>query len=347
MTTSPDSSANRLRTSPRDWALFHSRRSMLLAAACMAATVGHTQTRRDGTYPTRPIHLIAPIPPGGPTDFAARALANSLARELGQPIVVENRPGAAGTLGTALVQQAPPDGYSLVMSTLSTQITGPLLVPKPPFDGVKDFTAIGGFMRMTVVLLVSQSVPAGSFKEFVAYAQQRPDKLNYGTPGIGSAPHLVTELIKDRTGIQITHIAYKGGAPMLQALVSDEVQLAVGDLTTSMAWIKAGKVKPLAVLSAQRSSLLPVVPTLLEEGVLDAPADFWIGLAGPAGMPPAITSQLHAALGKVLDQPDMREFFARSGAEPLATSPRELRDLWVMEQQRWADVIRTKHIRAE
>ena len=347
MTTSPNSGANRARMSAPDLALFHSRRAILLAAACMATTVGHAQTRRDGPYPTRPIHLIAPIPPGGPTDFAARALANSLTRELGQPIVVENRPGAAGTLGTALVQQAPPDGYSLVMSTLSTQITGPLLVPKPPFDGVKDFTPIGGFMRMTVVLLVSQGVPASSFKEFVSYAKQRPDMLNYGTPGIGSAPHLVTELIKDRTGVHLTHIAYKGGAPMLQALVGDEVQLAVGDLTTSMAWIKAGKVKPLAVLSAQRSPLLPNVPTLLEEGVLDAPADFWVGLAGPAGMPPAIVALLHTALRKVLGHQEMREFFAKSGAEPSATSPMELRDLWTLEQQRWADVIRTKNIRAE
>jgi len=347
MTTNPPVETNRARTSPRNEALLHSRRSVLLAAACMAATAGHAQARREGTYPAHPIRLIAPIPPGGPTDFAARALANSLARELGQSVVVENRAGAAGTLGTALVQQAPPDGYSLVMSTLSTQITGPLLVPKPPFDGVKDFTAIGGFMRMAVVLLASQRLPVGSFKEFVAYARQRPDKLNYGTPGIGSAPHLVTELIKDRTGIQITHIAYKGGAPMVQALVSDEVQLAVGDLTTSMAWIKAGKVKPLAVLSAQRSPLLPDVPTLLEERVLDAPADFWAGLAGPAGMPPAIVDQLHAAIGRVLDQPDMREFFAKSGAEPSALSPKDLRNLWAMEQQRWAEVIRTKNIRAE
>ena len=157
MTTNPPGGANRAR--PRNEALLHSRRSVLLAAACMAATAGHAQTPREGTYPARPIRLIAPIPPGGPTDFAARALANSLSRELGQPVVVENRAGAAGTLGTALVQQAPPDGYSLVMSTLSTQITGPLLVPKPPFDGVKDFTAIGGFMRMTVVLLASSVFP--------------------------------------------------------------------------------------------------------------------------------------------------------------------------------------------
>ena len=298
MTTSLGRVANLIREDTRDQAPGPSRRSVLLAAVCLSATVGHAQTQRESPYPVRPIRLIAPIPPGGPTDFAARALANSLTRELGQPVVVENRPGAAGTLGTALVQKAPPDGYSLVMSTLSTQITGPLLVPKQPFDGVKDFTAIAGFMRMTVVLLASQRVPAGSFKEFVAYAKQRPDQLNYGTPGIGSAPHLVTEMIKDRTGIQITHVAYKGGAPMLQALVSDEVQLAVGDLTTSMAWIKAGKVKPLAVLSAQRSPLLPDVPTLIEEGVLDAPADFWAGLAGPAGMPSAVVAQLKAMLNK-------------------------------------------------
>jgi tripartite-type tricarboxylate transporter receptor subunit TctC len=197
------------------------------------------------------------------------------------------------------------------------------------------------------VLLTNPKVPAKSFKEFIAYARQHPGKLNYGSPGIGSAPHLVTELIKERTGTRIEHVTYKGGAPMLQALINDEVQVAVADLSTSLAWIRAGRVKPLAMLSARRSSLLPDVPTLMEEGVLDAPADFWVGLAAAAGTPPAIVNQLNAALKHSLEQPEMREFFAKTGAEPAYSSPKELRDLWVSEQQLWSKVIQSNNIRAE
>lgn len=330
-----------LGAAPSGW----SRRALILGLMATASAAWSQQPAE--AFPSRPIRLIVPMPPGGPSDLTARALAERMGEQLGQSVVIDNRPGASGTLGTAVAHQAPADGYTLVLSTLSSQITGPLIVPKPPFDGVKGFTPIGGFAQMTVVLLGSQSMPVRTYKELVAYARANPGKINYGTPGNGSASHLTTELIKDKSGLQLTHIPYKGGAPMLQALVAGEVQLAIGDLTTSKSWIDSGRVIPLAVLSAKRAPSLPNVPTLIEEGVMDDPADFWFGLSGPAGMPPAVVARLNSALQRSVAQQKLQEFFKSKGVEPAYVGAQELKDLWTMEQKRWSDVIRMKQIRAD
>lgn len=322
------------------------RRAVLGGMAVLAlAPRGHAQ--QDGGYPTRPIRLIVPVSPGGPADQAARALSERLRVELGQPIVVENRPGASGTLGTAQALQAPADGYTLLLSLPSAQITAPLLMERPPFDGVKDFTAIGRFARFTALLLVNESVPARNFSSFVEYVKQRPGKLNYGSTGVGSNPHLVTELLKMRTGMRIVHIPYKGGAPALQALVGGEVQVLFGEISTALPWIRSGRVRPLVVVSEKRSTLLPDVPTLTEAGVADAPTDSWMGLAGPPGLPVAVVKRLHQALVKAVQHPEMLQFFATGGGEPAPSDPESLKALWLADQRRWAEVVRVNHIRAE
>jgi tripartite-type tricarboxylate transporter receptor subunit TctC len=323
-----------------------SRRRLLAAAATTALPLLAQAQVRDA-FPARPIRLVVPVPPGGPADLAGRAIAERLRVELGQPVVVDNRAGAAGVLGTAQALQAAPDGYTLFVSLPSAQITAPLLMAKPPYDGAKDFSAVGQFARFTAVLLVNKSVPVRDLKAMVAYARQRPGRLNYGSTGIGSNPHLVTELFKLRTGTHIVHIPYKGGAGMLQALLNDEVQVLFGEITTALPWIQAGRVTPLAVVSSKRSPLLPEVPTMLEEKILDAPADFWMGLAGPARMPADVVRQLNLALNKSVEHPEMKQFFARTGAEPASGSPEAFQALWQSEQRRWAAVIRANNIRAE
>lgn len=186
-----------------------SRRWLLTAIASMVVLGnGRAQQLEHDAYPARPVKLVVPVPPGGPGDLAARALAERLRGELGQPVVVDNRPGAAGTLGTAQVSQAPADGYTLLLSLPSAQITGPLMMKKAPFDGAKDFTPIGQFARVPVVLVVNKTVPVRNLQELVAYVKQRPGQLNYGSTGVGGNPHLTTELLKMRTGMHIVHIPY-------------------------------------------------------------------------------------------------------------------------------------------
>ena len=298
-------------------------------------------------YPQRPIRLVVPVPSGGPMDLAARALAEPLRAELGQAVVIENRAGAAGMLGTGAVAQATPDGYTLVISAPSSQITAPLLVEKRPFDGASDFTPIGQFARFGGVLLVSASMPAQDMKQLVAHVRKYPGKFNYGSPGLGSNPHLLGELLKSRTKMHLVHIPYRGGAPALQALLNDEVQVYFDAVSSAMPWIRAGRVRPIAVVSGQRLPQLPDIPTLIEERVLDAPADFWMGIAGPKGMPRPVVSRLNEALQKAVRHPDMLQFLTRVAGEPAPGTPEALQALWTAEQRRWGALISAHKIRAD
>lgn len=325
--------------------MIHSRRRFLQAALLACASLGAVSSRAS-EYPNRPIRLVVPVPPGGPADLAARALAQRLREELGQPVIVDNRPGAAGTLGSAHALQAAADGYTLLLSLPSAQITAPLLMENPPYDGASQFTAIGQFARFTAVLLVAASVPARTFAELVQYAKQKPGVLNYGSTGVGSQPHLMVELLCARAGIQLLHVPYKGGAPALQALASNEVQVLFGEISTALPWIQSGRVKALAVVSDRRAPLLPEVPTLGEAGMSDAPSNPWMGLAGPAQLPRPVVKRLSEAVLKAAQHPDMQQFLAKGGGEAFASSPEALKSLWVEEQRRWADVIKANKIRA-
>lgn len=320
-------------------------RRHLLALGASAALPGLSLGKRG--YPSRPIRLVVPVPAGGPADLAARAIAERLREELGQPVVVDNRAGASGTLGTAYAKQAAADGYTLLLSLPSAQLSAPLMLEKPPYDGAKDFTAIGQFIRTTAVLLVNESVPVRDIRSLVSYVRTRPAQLNYSSTGIGSNPHLVMELVKQRTGMHLVHIPYRGGAAMLQAAVSNEVQVFLGEIITAMPWIQAGRLVPLGVVASKRSSLLPEVPSLVEEKVLDAPADFWMGIAGPPYMPADLVLQLNHALANAVEHPDMKRFFEKTATESAYTSADTFDALWKSEQRRWADLIRARKIRAE
>ena len=324
------------------------RRSFVCLTAAAASAFAPAYAQGTEAYPTRPIRLMVPVPAGGPVDRSARVLAERLQARLGQSVVVDNRPGASGTLATSQVLNAPADGYTLLLSTLGGQITAPLLMDKPSYDGVRDFVPIGGFGRFNAVLLVNDKVPVRNLQELIAYAKQHPGKLNYGTPGIGTIPHLQTELLKMRTGLDAVHVPYKGGAAMVQALVADEVQVLFGEVFTALPFVRSGRLRPLAVVTAQRVAVMPEVPTLGEQNVQDLSlSGSWMGISGPPGLPAAITRRLVQALAETAQDPEIKQHFANSGGDAIYSSPDAFKALWAADQKTWGEVIKTNNIRLD
>lgn len=320
----------------------------LAATAAAASALMSARAQSPQAYPTRPVRLVVPVPAGGPVDRPARVLAERLQARLGQSVVVDNRPGASGMLATSQVLHAAPDGYTLLLSTLAGQITAPLLMEKPPYDGARDFIPIGGFGRFNAVLLVNDKVPARNLQELIAYAKQQPGKLNYGTPGIGTIPHLQTELLKMRTGLEAVHVPYKGGAAMVQALVANEVQVLFGEVFTALPFVRSGQLRALGVVTAQRVAVMPDVPTLGEQKVSELSlSGAWIGLSGPPGLPGAVVQRLVQALSEAAQDPELRQYFANSGGEAVYSPPDAFKALWAADQKTWGEVIKTNHIRLD
>jgi tripartite-type tricarboxylate transporter receptor subunit TctC len=323
------------------------RAAMATLVAGASALAAPAFAQGPGDYPNRPIRLIVPFAPGGGTDVTARMVAERLRTELGQPIVVDNRPGATGTIGTAAALTAPADGYTLLFTTSTNQIIAPLLMEKPPYDGAKDFTPITAIIRYLGVLLVSNSVPASNMQELIAYAKQRPGKLNYGSAGIGSTNHLLGEMLKNRTGMDLVHVPYKGSAPASQALAADEIQVFFDTVPGAQNWLKLGKVKVIALATDRRSNLMPGVPTLVELGLWEGATDYWMGLMAPPNMPPALVARIHDAAARMMASPEMLQFAAKGGGESAIGTPAQFQSLLTGEHKRWGEVIRKNNIRAE
>jgi tripartite-type tricarboxylate transporter receptor subunit TctC len=322
------------------------RRALLRAAGAAGALLA-LPALAQSDYPNRPIKLVVPFAPGGGTDVTARMLAERLRGELGQAIVVDNRPGATGTLGTVAAMRSPADGYTLLFTTSTNQIIAPLLMEKAPYDGARDFAPVTLLMRYGGVLMASSSFPGRTFQEFVAYARQRPGKLNYASSGVGSTNHLLGEMLKNRTGMDLVHVPYKGSAAGIQALAADEVQLFFDTIPSAQNWMRQGKVKVLATTGETRSSQLPDFPTLVELGVFDGSTDYWMGLMVPAGTPAAIVSKVREASARVMASPEMVQFALKGGGESAIGSPEQFGKLLLDEQRRWAEVIRKNQIRVE
>ncbi len=328
------------------------RRRALLAAlvastASLALPAFAQAPASTDVYPSRPIKLIVPFAPGGGTDVTARMVAERLRAELGQAVVVENRPGATGTIGTAAVLTAPADGYTLLFTTSTNQVIAPLLMEKPPYDGAKAFTPITQIIRYLGVLLVSNSVPANTIQELIAYAKQRPGKLNYASAGIGSTNHLLGEMLKNRTGMELVHVPYKGSAPASQALAADEVQVFFDTVPGAQNWMKQGKVKVIALATDKRTNLMPGTPTLMESGVWEGATDYWMGLMAPPNMPPALVIKIRDAVERMMASPEMVQFANKGGGEVTVGTPAQFQELLTAEQKRWGEVIRKNNIRAE
>ena len=299
------------------------------------------------SYPSHPVRMIVPFPPGGGTDLLARVLAPKLGDMLGQQVVVDNRPGAGGTLGARLILDAQPDGHTIVLGTTSTHAIGPHLYSKPPYDPVRDFAPIGLVASTPTVMIIGTALPPTSVKELIAYAKTRPGALNFGSSGIGTQYHLSGELLKLLTGINIVHVPYKGSALVYPDMFSGQIALLFDTPSVAGPFIKAGRVRALGVTGSKRTPVLPEVPTIMEAGVAGYNADLWFCLSGPAGLPPAIAARIAGDLAKVVKLPEVKERLDQQGMEATPGTPSELRPFLVSQNAQWLKVVRAAGVKAD
>ena len=299
-------------------------------------------------YPTKPIRIIVPYPPGGGIDVLSRVLGERLSQRLGQPVLVDNRPGGGTILAAEQAARATPDGYTLMVTTDATLSVNPYLYSKLPYDPVKDFAPITQLVLLNQLLLANPAVPANSLKELIAYAKAHPGKLNYASYGSGSQPHLAMEMLKSQAGIDIVHVPYKGIPQAMPAAIAGEVQLTFSGAASSQAYLKAGRLKALAVGGKNRLALLPDVPTFAEAGFPDVPANAWFGLFAPAATPRDIVIKLHAETVRILRDPEfMQKEITAKGYQLVASTPEEFTAFLVTDSVLNARAVRISGARAE
>ena len=309
--------------------------ALALMLACMPARAA---------YPDRPLHLIVPFAPGGGNDTVARLVGERLAGELGQAVVIDNKPGAGGVVGAEAAARAAPDGYTLFLGGVGSHAINPNLHAHLPYDPIKDFAPITLIASAPLILVVHPSVPAHSVRELIALAKAEPGKLNYASNGNGSSSHLAAVMFASMTGIDMVHVPYKGLAPALTDLLGGQVQLMFSSVVAIVPHVKDGKLRALAVSSKERLSLLPDLPTVAEAGVPGYQSSSWYGILAPAGTPADIVAKLNAALVKVIARPDVREALAREGADPVGNSPEAFGAFIKAEEERLGDLIRTAKV---
>jgi tripartite-type tricarboxylate transporter receptor subunit TctC len=320
------------------------RRTVLAGLTGLAAT---PWSRAFGqSYPERPVTLVVPFAPGGSTDILARVVAEHLRQAIGQPVVIENRTGASGNIGTATVARAAPDGYTFLFNTMSVHTMNHALFTTMPFDGVKDFSPIGLLAYVTNTMVVHPSVPAKTVKEFIDYAKANPGKLTYASAGAGSTNHLCAALFEKMTGIQMVHVPYRGGAPAVADTVGGQTQLFFTAGTQSLEHVKAGKLRLLAVTEGKRSSLLPDVPTVAET-IPGYEMAVWYGAFGPANMPRAIVARLNAEISRILFLPDVKRRMDAIAVEVAKSTPEELGTLTRSDADKWGKLIKDLGVTAQ
>jgi tripartite-type tricarboxylate transporter receptor subunit TctC len=317
------------------------RRVLLAVAMLLAANAAIADN-----YPSRPIRIIVPTPAGGPVDVMARLIANALPAQLGQNVVVENKPGAGNTIGSKLVAQADPDGYTLMVSAASGLIMSPMIIKSAGYDAAS-FAAIALIAETPQVLVINPQQPFKSVAELVAYAKANPGKLNYSTGGIGTLPHLNAELFKSMSGADIVHVPYKGGGPSLTGVVAGEVQMTFDTLATSLQLIRAGKLRALAIVGPQRAPDLPDVPAMPEIGYPAVTSGAWTALLAPKGTPPEIVAKLNAAVNAALKAEPMKSALAKIGAQPRGGTPADLAAHMARETTKWKPIVASLNLKAE
>ena len=316
---------------------------LLVAGLLMPLGAGAQDAAKD--YPNRPIKFIVPYPPAGGTDIVARTLTEPLAALLGQPIIVDNRGGAAGNIGTDLVAKSTPDGYTLLF-TLSSHTINPKLYDKLPFDVERDFVPISLAAMIPQILVANPSVPVTNVKELIALARAQPGKLNYASVGTGSPAHIAGELFKLKTGIDMVHVPYKGGGPAISDTLGGQVQLAFVSLPAALQYVKAGRLRALAVTSDARSIAAPDIPTITESGV-DCVVNSWYGALAPAKTPSTVVARLQAAFAKMLAMPEVRQKLLAQGAEATSSTSAEFERIIKDELAKWDYVIHEAKIKPE
>ena len=290
-------------------------------------------------YPSRPVKLIVPFPPGGATDIVGRLVAQKLQEALGQPVVVENKAGAGSNIGSDMVAKAAPDGYTLLLGTIANA-TNMSIYKNMPYDTLRDFAPVTQTMSAPSVLVVTPSLPVSNLKELIAFAKAQPGKLSFASSGAGGSPHLAGELLKLRAGIDIIHVPYKGAAPALVDVVSGVVSMGFKTALSAIPHMQSGKLKPIAVAANKRLAQIPNVPTMAEAGLADFEVSSWNGILAPAKTPPEIVAKLNRELVRILATQDVKDRFAAQAAEPIGSTPEQFRAYIKSEIDRWGQVVK-------
>lgn len=317
-------------------------RVLMLSALAFASLSAEAQA-----FPNKPMKIIVPFPPGAATDTLARTVAQKMQEAFGQPVIVENKAGATGTIGSSMVAASPADGYTLLMATTSTHGIAPNLYKKPPYDPVKDFEPVSLVGWAPNVLAANPSLPANNVKELIALAKAQPGKLTFASSGSGSSIHLAGELFKSMAGVDMLHVPYKGAAPALADLIGGQVDIMFDTVAQSLPQIKAGRLKALAVTTAKRSTALPDVPTVSEAGLAGYEMAAWIGLLAPAGTPKDIVDKLYREVVKITRAPEVQARMTAAGVELVATTPAEFLNILATEQAKYAKVMKDAGMKQE
>lgn len=323
------------------------RRRQLLSGLAAVALAGGAAAQAPSNWPTRPIRIVVPFTPGGSTDILARSIGKELQDAWGQPVVIDNVPGAGGSIGADKVAKAPADGYTLLMGHIGTLAVNPSLYPNLPYDPIKSFAPVAWVARVPNVLVVHPSVPAKNVKELVALAKAKPGQLAYGSGGNGSAANLATEYFKLQTGTSLLHIPYRGTAPAITDLLGGQIQVLFTGAPAVLGQIRNGKLRALAVSSPKRMDALPEVPTVAESGYKDFEADQWYGVVAPAGTPPAVIAKLNAQINLSLNTPALKTRLNSEGAVAVPATPEAFGAHIVREIARWQPVIKSGRVKAD
>ena len=324
------------------------RRLALQAAALPPLVAWVPQSALGQAWPGKPVRLVIPFPAGGATDIVGRLLAQKLSAAIGQQVVIDNKPGAGGTIGADLVAKAPADGHTLLLATSSTHSIGPAINPKMPYDVFRDFAPIAHIANAPSVLLVGASAPVRTVQELVALLRKNPGRYNFGSSGIGTYPHLSAEMFKWRAGgLFVVHIPYRGTGLVITDLAAGQITFLMDSIVSAQPHISAGKVRPLAVSGAKRSSSLPAVPTFTESGIPGLEFSNWFGMFAPAGTPPDIVTRLNRELNAITRSPDVVERLDRAGAEGAGGTPEQFARTYTDEHDSWKAVIKRANIKPE
>ncbi len=319
---------------------------MRMAVAALGMLAVLTGARAEDSYPSRPITLVVPVPPGGAADFIARLVGGKLSEALGQPVVISNRAGASGIIASDSVAKAAPDGYTLLLNSITTHGIGPHLYAHLPYDPVKDFTPVIFVANLPLIMTINAQHPEKSVQEVVAYAKVRPT-LSFASSGNGGAPHLAGALFQDVTGTKMLHVPYRGSAPAVVDVAAGRVDIMFDAVPSLLPMIQAGKLRPLAAASAVRNAVVPEVPTFEELGIKGMEVSLWYGLEGPANLPKPVLQRLNGELTKILSTEAIKSNFAKEGAVPQPGSPAEFATFMRDESARWGEVVRKNDIKIE
>jgi tripartite-type tricarboxylate transporter receptor subunit TctC len=322
-----------------------------IALSCAALTIAGlaapVQSAFAQSYPTRPIRLIVPFPPGGGSDTMGRIVGQKLGERLGQQVIVDNRPGAGGSIGADAVAKAAPDGYTLLLGSASEIAQYPNVNPKIPYDPRRDFAPVALVGTVPLLLVVHPSLPVKDVRALIRLAQSKPGEINFSSAGNGSTTHLAVELLKLTTGIRLAHVPYKGSAPAVVDLVAGNVQMGMPTMPAALPFVRSGRLRALAISTAARSQALPDVPTMQEAGVKGYDAALWTGILAPAATPQAVVTRLHAEIVRIVATDDVRDALGKQGAEPASSTPEQFAAYIQTELVKWAKVVKAADIRLE